>query len=385
VRFRSLLLGGLAIAGLAACGREPVSRRPTSLAMMLDTTRGAANASIVVVGVDSENQRVLESRPRTTDDWTRLFRVSVVGSDVPIAGRYSAANGTVVFEPASPFDRGRAYTARFDPRALPTPAADTAISIVAGLPRDANARATAVVRVLPTADTLPENLLRMYVEFSAPMSRMPGVDFIHLIDDGGNEVKNAFLPLDADSWNPEHTRYTIFLDPKRVKRGIKPNEQTGRALHAGRAYALRIDSTWKDANGLPIAHSFRREFQVGPAAQSAIVLADWGVQPPKSGTREPLVIRFPRALDHALLQRAIGVRVRNGERIPGTIVVAPQETEWRFVPRSRWQPGPYDVVVLAILEDVAGNRVNRPFEIDDFKAVDSSPATEEYRLPFRIR
>jgi hypothetical protein len=385
LRFRSLLLCGLAIAGIISCGREPAARPSTTLAMMLDTTRGAAAARIIVVGVDSQNLRVLESIPRTNDDWTRLLHVSVVGSDVQIAGRYSAANGTIVFEPAFPFDRGRAYAARFDPRALPTPTNDTAIAITAGLPRDANARATSIVRILPTADTLAENLLRMYVEFSGPMSRQPGVEFIHLIDDGGNEVRNAFLPLDADFWNPDHTRYTIFLDPGRVKRGIKPNEQMGRALRAGRAYALRIDSTWKDANGLPLAHSFRHEFRAGPAVQTPITLGDWKVQAPRRSSRDPLVVRFPRPLDHGLLQRAIGVRTQAGERIPGAITIGPGEVEWRFAPQTAWKAGAYDLIVLAILEDVAGNRVGRAFEVDEFTTVDSSRVSEEHTLPFRVR
>ena len=222
-----------------------------------------------------------------------------------------------MFEPAFPFDRGRAYTIRFDPRALPTPQRDTALTTVAGLPRERNLAATSVVRILPTADTLPENALRMYVEFSAPMSRQPGGEFVHLIDDGGNEVKNAFLPLDADFWNPDHTRYTVFLDPGRVKRGIKPNEQMGRALHVGRAYAIRIDSAWKDANGQPLAHSFRREFWAGPPVQTGIALTDWKIQPPRSGSRDPLVVRFPRSLDHGLLQRALGVRTQTGDLVAG--------------------------------------------------------------------
>ena len=69
----------------------------------------------------------------------------------------------------------------------------------------------------------------------SPMSRQAGVDFVRLLDDNGREVRNAFLPLEADFWNPAHTRYTLFLDPGRVKRGILPNEQMGRALRSGAA------------------------------------------------------------------------------------------------------------------------------------------------------
>lgn len=381
---RHLLLGGLAAGVLAACGREPAAHTPATLAMLLDTSRGPTAPRIVVVGVDSENLRVLERIPRTNDDWARLLHVSVVGSDASIAGHYSATDGMVVFEPAFPFDRGQAYSLRFDPRALPTPRSDTAIAMVTGLPRDRNVAATSIVRVVPSADTLPENALRLYIEFSSPMSKQPGVEFVHPIDDGGNEVKNAFLPLGADFWNSTHTRYTVFFDPRSVKRGIKPNEQTGHALQAGRAYALRIDSTWKDAKGLPLAHSFRREFVVGPALLAPITLTDWKVGAPKSGSREPLVVAFPRPLDHGLLQQAIGVRTKSGERIQGSIELGPKEAEWRFTPTAPWKRGDYELVVLSSLEDVSGNRIGRPFQVDEFKPVATPPATGEQKLPFRV-
>jgi hypothetical protein len=354
--------------------------------MAFDTTRGAAAARVVVVGVDTGNLRALGGSSHSNDDWARILHVSVVGSDVPVAGHYSADDGIIVFQPSFPFDRGRSYTIRFDPRALPTPLNDTAITTVAGLPRErTTGTATTVVRVLPTGDTLPENALRMYIEFSGPMSRQPGVDFIHLIDDGGNEVKDAFLPLDANFWNPDYTRYTVFFDPGRVKRGIKPNEQMGRALRAGRAYALRVDSTWKDAKGQPLAHSFRREFWAGPAVQTGIALGDWKIAPPRSGSRDPLVVKFSRPLDHGLLQRAIGVRTQAGDRVAGTITLGPNETEWRFTPQAAWKSGGYNLAVLSILEDVAGNRVGRAFEVDEFKKVDASATSDEHKLPFTIR
>ena len=101
-----------------------------------------------------------------------------------------------------------------------------------------------VSQVFPTADALPENQLRFYIHFSAPMGMRGGLDFIHLLDDAGKEVKDPFLPLDAEFWNDDRTRYTVFFDPGRQKRGIAPIAEMGRSLtegqvlHAGRRCRL---------------------------------------------------------------------------------------------------------------------------------------------------
>ena len=54
-----------------------------------------------------------------------------------------------------------------------------------------------------------------------------GLDYVHLLDDKGKEVKDPFLPLDAEFWNDDRTRYTVFFDPGRQKRGIAPDRRHG--------------------------------------------------------------------------------------------------------------------------------------------------------------
>ena len=78
------------------------------------------------------------------------------------------------------------------------------------------------------------------------------------LDDRGQEVVDAFLPLDADFWNDDRTRYTVFFDPGRVKRGILPNKQMGRALAAGKRYTLLVKREWRDGHGLPLKEEFRQ-------------------------------------------------------------------------------------------------------------------------------
>lgn len=243
---------------------------------------------------------------------------------------------------------------------------------------------TSVVQMRPSGDVLPENLLRLYFEFSAPMSRTSGLEFLKLLDDQGREVKAAFLPLDADFWNHEHTRYTAFLDPGRVKLGILPNELMDRALIPGRTYFIVIDSAWRDANGLPLVHGFRREFRVSAAEARRIDFKQWKLSAPKAGSRDTLVVTFERPLDHGLLKRALGVQAKIGTQIFGTTSIERNETEWRFVPSAPWKTGDHNLVIFSILEDAAGNRVDGAFEVDMFNEIDKEGKQERYLLAFKV-
>jgi hypothetical protein len=238
--------------------------------------------------------------------------------------------------------------------------------------------------MLPGSDTVPENLLRLYVEFSAPMSISGGLDFVKLLDDRGREVKQAFLPLEADFWNRERTRYTLFLDPGRVKEGILPNEQLGRPLVRGRRYSIAIDSTWRDARGVSLVRSFRRSLFVGAPDHAVIDLKKWAITAPEAGSKQSLVVKFPKSLDHGLLSRALGVEM-GGKQVGGTIEIVSNEREWRFTPDAAWKRGEHSLVVLAILEDPQGNQINKPFEVDMFDRVDKTAAPERHTLPFVVR
>ncbi len=386
MHFRSRFIAGALVAASAlACGGEGAVRSE-KLRAVFDTSPGARVAHVTVLGVDATNLAALRKAGWTNERWSELVHVAVAGADsISIAGRYAASDTAIEFHPLYPFDAGRAYAVRIDPSKLPRKQSDSAVNVVVEVARPKLKPSTVVTRVLPTAATVPENQLRLYIEFSAPMSRQSGVDFVHLIGNDGREIQHAFLPLDADFWNPDHTRYTVFLDPGRVKQGILPNERLGRPLKAGRAYALVVDTTWHDANGLPLAKPFRAEFYAGPAVTEPIALSTWKVKAPSAGSRAALVLTFPRSLDHGLLQRAVGVQRKGGDAIVGDIAIGPSEKEWRFTPREAWSAGAYDVVVLSILEDVAGNRVGRPFEVDMFERADTTSAPERYTIPFTIR
>src|SRR5262249_19130951 len=268
-----------------------------------------------VTGLSSAELSALNKANLTNDAWSRVLRVTVANAapDTPsIAGRYVVTAAALEFRPMFPFDPGREYLLTFDPAAMPAPRAGPTVNATASLPAAAPTPPTRIVRLLPASDTFPENLLRFYLEFSAPMSRENGRDHIHLLDAAGKEVPNTFLNLDVEFWSADYRRYTVFLDPGRVKRGILPNDTFGRALVAGKPYTISVDAAWRDANGKPLDAPFTQSFTAAPPDLTPIKLTDWRVTAPGAGTRTPLVVAFPKALDHGILQRAIGVARTGG-------------------------------------------------------------------------
>jgi hypothetical protein len=376
-------------AGAVAAGviAAACSRPDDTLRIALETA-GAPPAVVRVSGLSERELAALQAARMTDDTWPRLLRVAVAGgpADQPtVVGRYAVTASGLEFTPRFGFDPGRRYDVTLDPSRLPEPRASPPVTVTVSLPAATASRAAAVVRMLPSADVLPENTLRVYLEFSAPMSRASGRDFMRLLDQSGRDVPDALLAIDVDLWNADYTRYTAFFDPGRVKQGIQPNERMGRALVAGRTYTIEVDRRWPDATGQPLEAAFTRTFRAGPAVLTAISLGEWRVEPARAGTRDPLVVTFPRPLDHGLLSRALGI-ARERATLDGDATIGPLETSWRFTPREPWRAGPHDLVVLGSLEDPAGNRIGRPFDLDRLNPqTDRTAEAERHTVPFVVR
>lgn len=329
--------------------------------------------AIVVRNVSEEHLRAMRA-DMTREQWNDVLRVSVGDGQPAMLGDYALSGNTLRFTPMFPLDPGREYHVIFAPAHL------TAKVV---LPASKAEPSTTVSHVYPSTDVVPENQLRLYIHFSAPMGLRGGLDYIRLVGAQGETVVDPFLPLDTEFWNGDHTRYTVFFDPGRQKRGITPNRQMGRSLEPGKRYTLVVDRAWRDANGLPLKDTFRREFTVGPADERPLDVKAWRLTMPAPRSRDALIVTFPESLDHGLLLRALGVWT-DGRPLDGDIAVEEHETRWRFTPREPWQAGPHQLVALGILEDLAGNRIGRPFEVDQFDRVDRPNEAERTTIPFVI-
>jgi hypothetical protein len=59
--------------------------------------------------------------------------------------------------------------------------------------------------------------------------------------------------------------------------------------------------------------------------------------------------------------------------------------EWRFTPREAWEHGAYRITADNTLEDISGNHLDRPFDVDVFETVTKHIATGTTAIPFIVR
>ncbi len=394
---RAAAVMAAALAFAAGCsqtsGQAP--ERAAGAPRILLVASPSGQRTIDVAGLAAADLAHLERTALSRDAWQAILRVQVAQAGPapaelpPVLGDYAVHAGALRFTPRFPFDAGQRYEVVFDPSSLPSarggsaPTPPRAIRATVEAPAPDREPSTRVVAVYPTGPEVPENHLRLYVVFSAPMGLGAGGAHVRLLDERGQPVADPFLPLDVDLWNADRTRFTVLYDPGRVKRGIRPNAELGRPLAAERRYTLVIDADWRDAAGQRLAQPFRREYRVGAPRERALDPDTWRLDLPAHGTRDPLAVRFPVPLDYGLLQRALHVATGEGRPLAGEIRVEQGETRWTFTPRAPWRPGEYQLVAAATLEDAAGNRIGRPFEVDAAEAR-SSEHPRGAVVPFRI-
>ncbi len=356
---------------------------------------GDTNRSVVeVAGIPAGSLRRLAQTNWTLPEWQRLMRVVAESGDLitdlnlpSMTGTYEVVDHTVRFVPAFPLAPGVRYRAVFRPDALPDAGTETSEPLVAThhVPARPASSTTVVTQIYPSASVLPENLLKFYLHFSAPMSRGHVYDYIQLRNAAGQEVELPFLELDEELWNPEMTRLTLFLDPGRIKRGVRPLEEVGPSLEEGKNYALVIDRAWQDSAGNPLRESFTKTFSVGAADRDPPDPASWKLEAPSAGARGALTLTFPESLDHALTERVLRVMDGEGRRLAGTVNLSQEEHRWSFVPVQPWPRGPYRLVIPTIIEDLAGNNIGKPFEVDLVEPVERQVTHSVVTLSFAVQ
>ena len=180
-------------------------------------------------------------------------------------------------------------------------------------------------------------------------------------------------------------RLTLFIDPGRIKRGVKPLEEIGPSLVNGERFRLVIDEDWKDASGIALKRAMEKSFHVIQPDRQAIDPIKWKIIAPKPDTCDALVIKFGESLDFALAQRLIEIFSSEGDWINGSKRLESNETELHFKPDSHWKKGDYTARVQMILEDLAGNNIGKSFEVDVFDDVQRRVYSKSTDRNFSVR
>ena len=348
----------------------------------------AAAAQEISIRLDGDTFRVAGWKPSPAEPpqgWSSVFRIysgpgTSQGADnvPPLAGTYAVEGDSLVFHPRFALVPGVRYRAVFQPPG------GKPIEASFEKKREPLAATTRVTHVYPSTGVLPSNTLKLYIYFSAPMSRGEAWQHIHMLDEKGQPLKYEFVEIQQELWDTNNTRLTVLFDPGRIKRGVQQNLDLGPPIAEGKQYTLLIDRRWQDARGVPLADEFRKAFRGGPANRTPPDPKTWRVTAPKAASPADLVIDFPKPMDFALLQRMIEVSGSAG-KIGGTVAVDKQETEWRFTPRGPWKAGAYHLLIDTGIEDLSGNHIGQPFDLDKFQKVTKNIESETISLPFDIR
>jgi hypothetical protein len=292
---------------------------------------------------------------------------------VAVLGEKSMEDDLLIFKPLVPLSRGLNYQVYFDNKLIGN----------INVPPANSSDAPRLLMVYPSLDTLPENLLKLYLRFSGPMQEGQSLKHVALVNHNGDTVHNVFLDLQPELWNKERTVLTLWLDPGRIKRDLIPNRELGNPLKKGERYTLKISNGWRDVQGLPLQQPYNKPFIVTGRDGVSPGVEHWQLLLPAAQTRKAFEIKFDEPLDYFLLQESIRIVDKNNKTVAGTIQVSDKERKLQFIPGNDWMVGNYSVQVDPVLEDIAGNNLARPFDRDlQLKHVNSHKT--KFELSFQI-
>jgi len=330
---------------------------------------------LVVKHLPTNVMKGLKARDLKENEWKKLFPVYTGGTrptdatKPSILGSYWVKNNHLYFKPRFFWVEDLKYYAELRLKDLyhqvnaVNPYKKSAISLSFQLAKEQHP-VTYITKVYPQSERLPANLLKMYVYFSAPMSRQQSKKHVRILDEKGAVVPHVFLPIREELWNANRTRLTLFFDPGRIKRGLRPHNENGVPLQPNRKYSLVIDAQWKDGFGNPLQKRFVKSFETVKDDRTQPQVNQWQLKIPEALTQKPLTINADGPMDHALVQRYMMVKHKSRGEVNGTFNLNKDDQTIQFIPTNTWLPGDYVVHIDTRLEDLAGNNLRQLFDVD---------------------
>jgi hypothetical protein len=235
------------------------------------------------------------------------------------------------------------------------------------------------VGLAPTPAVLPANALKVYLHFTQPMEQGVFLERIFLHRQDGGVVAGAFR--ETELWSPDGRRLTLWFHPGRQKTGVNLNRDEGPVLREGEQCSLRVAGDWRSTAGVALGKDVTFDVTAGAADHGCPDPLSWTVMAPKAGSRDILSVRFDEPLDSAMLLSALEVSL-GGKPVEGQVKAAADARSWIFTPAQAWQAGEHTIHIDPLLEDLAGNNLQHPFEVDRDQPGQAARAT---LLRFEVR
>ena len=345
-------------------------RRSEAARLLVERNEGEPTPrSVRLVTSDQRLLSRLQAAAAAGHSLQPLLKVEVGCGDTTkpsIAGHHVLTEDGIRFTPVFPFAAGLCFRATFDPKPLGVDEFGDGLTADFVGPEAPRAEAPAVEHIYPSADALPENLLRFYVRFSQPMQRGRVGTEVALLGQDGRPLHDALYRAPLELWDRTMRVLTILLDPGRLKRQVGPHRALGPPLREGEIYALSIGAGMIGASGGSLPRTVLKRFRATAPVREPLSATPWQLVPPRAASREALLIRFGCTMDRALLQQAITVRTGDGRSVRGCVDVLMLEQEAVFTPAKPWSTEPHVLTVSPQLEDVCGNdfagAFDRPLE-----------------------
>ena len=270
-------------------------------------------------------------------------------------GNFVLKHDSIVFEPVVPFSYELEYQLCYNNKIVD-------IFVINRLEDTVKPELS---NIFPSTDTLPENLLKMYLVFSKPMQQVENMmTYINVKNIATGNQESIFLKLENELWNKEHTMVTLWLDPGRIKTDLIPNKTLGLPIKYGNSYELVISDALRDADGNRLKNSVKKRFYVSKRDNNKPLVENWElVQIPKSDTSDALVIDFNESLDAILAKETVQIKY-NDVIVEGDYMLEQNERILKFTPKNLWGSGSYKILVDTKLEDLAGNNLTKLFDTD---------------------
>ncbi len=284
------------------------------------------------------------------------YDVFLKANDIsPVLGTFHHEHGNTTFTPVIPFSKGEVYEIRHCGNLHGHFTID----------RNEQSPRPELVAIYPSIDTLPQNILKLYLEFSEPMQHVKSaLDFIQIHDNSVDREVNVFLELESELWNEEHNRLTLWFDPGRIKTDLIPNKKKGPPLLTGHEYTIGISSKWQSAAGIPLQKTYTKHFHVIEKDIQRPNPELWHLTIPERNTFNQMQIDFNESMDAILALETIKIHNDRGEKVSGMFNLADNEHKLLFEPTKKWEKGKYHLLIDPVLEDLAGNNLERLFDTD---------------------